>query len=35
MPTVNVYDVNGSIVGEIELCEEIFGAEINVPAMHA
>ena len=35
MPTVNVYDVNGSIVSEIELCEEIFGAEINVPAMHA
>ena len=35
MPTVNVYDVNGSIVGEIELCEEIFGAEINEPAMHA
>ena len=35
MPTVNVYDVNGSIVGEIELSEEIFGAEINVPAMHA
>ena len=35
MPTVNDYDVNGSIVGEIELCEEIFGAEINVPAMHA
>ena len=35
MPTVNVYDVNGSIVGEIELCEAIFGAEINVPAMHA
>lgn len=35
MPTVNVYNIQGSKVGEIELCEEIFGAEINVPAMHA
>ena len=35
MPTVNVLNTQGSIVGEIELCEEIFGAEINVPAMHA
>ena len=35
MPTVNVLNTQGSIVGEIELSEEIFGAEINVPAMHA
>ena len=34
MPTVNVLNTQGSIVGEIELCEEIFGAEINVPARH-
>ena len=30
MPTVNVLNTQGSIVGEIELSEEIFGAEINV-----
>ena len=35
MPTVNVLNTQGSIVGDIELSEEIFGAEINVPAMHA
>ena len=35
MPTVNVLNTQGSIVGEIELSEEIFGAEINDPATHA
>ncbi len=35
MPTVNVLNIQGNKVGEIELCGEIFGAEINVPAMHA
>ena len=35
MATVKVLNTQGSIVGEIELSEEIFGAEINVPAMHA
>ena len=35
MPKVTVYNMAGASVGEIELSEEIFGAEINVPAMHA
>lgn len=35
MPTVNVLNTQGNKVGEIELCEEIFGAEINIHAMHS
>ena len=35
MPNVSVFNIQGSKVGEIELSEEIFGQEINVPAMHA
>lgn len=35
MPNVSVYNIQGNKVGEIELSENVFGAEINVPAMHA
>jgi len=35
MPNVKVFNMQGAPVGEMELAEEIFGAEISVPAMHA
>ena len=35
MPKVNVVNMQGAPVGEIELSEEIFGAEVHVSAMHA
>ena len=35
MPTVNVLDMQGQTVGTRELCEDVFAAEVNVPAMHA
>ncbi len=35
MPTVNVKNMQGQTVGTYELCEDIFAAEVNVPAMHA
>ncbi|MCH5278928.1 MAG: 50S ribosomal protein L4 [Christensenellaceae bacterium] len=35
MPNVSVFNIQGSKVGEIELSENIFGQEVNVPAMHA
>ena len=35
MPKATVYDMSGKQVGEIELSENIFGIEPNVPAMHA
>ncbi len=35
MPNVAIYNMNGNTVGEIELSENIFGAKINVPAMHS
>lgn len=34
MPKVAVYNINGNQVGEIELNENTFGANINVEAMH-
>jgi large subunit ribosomal protein L4 len=34
MPKVGLYNISGSQVGEIELSENIFGAEINKEAMH-
>lgn len=34
MPNVALYNVSGEQVGEIELSENIFGANINVEAMH-
>lgn len=35
MPNVNVYNIKGEKVGEMELSEAIFGQDTNVPAMHA
>ncbi|MBQ2755540.1 MAG: 50S ribosomal protein L4 [Oscillospiraceae bacterium] len=35
MPKVNVYDMAGKIVGEIELSDYIFGIEPNADVMHA
>ncbi len=34
MPKVKVYDMSGNVVEEIELDSNIFGVEINEPAMH-
>ena len=34
MPNVKVFNMQGAPVGEMELAEEIFGAEVSVPAMH-
>ena len=35
MPKVNVYDMAGKIVGEIELSDYVFGIEPNADVMHA
>jgi len=34
MPNVALYNISGNQVGEIELCENTFGANVNVEAMH-
>ena len=34
MPKVALYNIEGNQVGEVELSENIFGAEVNVEAMH-
>ena len=34
MPNIDVVDMQGKKVGTMELCEEIFAAPVNVPAMH-
>ena len=34
MPTLAVYDMNNSKVGDIELAENIFGVEMNVGLVH-
>ena len=34
MPRVNVYDMQGKIVEEIELDSNIFGVEVNTHCMH-
>ena len=34
MPTVKVYKMDGSVAGEMELSEKIFGAEYNEPLIH-
>ena len=35
MPNVAIYNISGAKVGEMELSENIFGQELNVPAMRA
>ena len=34
MPKVDLYNVSGNVVGDIELKDEIFNAEINTDAMY-
>ncbi|MBR6953708.1 MAG: 50S ribosomal protein L4 [Clostridia bacterium] len=34
MPKTDLYNMEGKVIGEIELSEELFAAPINVPAMH-
>ena len=34
MPKVDVYNISGAVVGDIELSENIFGATINEDTMH-
>ena len=34
MPNIDVLDMQGKKVGSMELSEEIFAVEVNVPAMH-
>ena len=34
MPKVAVYNMQGSTVGEIELSEEVFASEVNIPVLH-
>ncbi len=34
MPKVALYDINGSQVGDIELCDDIFGIEVNTHVMY-
>ena len=35
MPVVNVVDMQGNACGTYDLSDKVFGAEINVPAVHA
>ncbi|MHB1956120.1 MAG: 50S ribosomal protein L4 [Sulfobacillus sp.] len=34
MPTVNVYDLQGQVVGEMELSERVFAAPVNLSLLH-
>lgn len=34
MPTVNVYNLAGEVVGELELSDAVFDAPANIPLMH-
>ena len=35
MPKVDLYNMEGKVIGDIELSEKVFGVEINSNAMHA
>jgi len=35
MPKVDVYNIQGEIVGELNLSDDIFGVDVNEDAMHA
>ena len=35
MPKVDLYNMEGNVIGDIELSEKVFGVEINANAMHA
>ena len=34
MPKVDLYNMNGEVIGDIELSDNVFGADINKNAMH-
>ncbi|GAE89601.1 LSU ribosomal protein L4p [Acetivibrio straminisolvens JCM 21531] len=34
MPKVDVYDINGKVVGDINLSDDIFGIEVNKNVIH-
>ena len=34
MPKVDLYNVSGKVIGDIELKDEVFNAEINKDAMY-
>lgn len=34
MPTIDLHDKTGAVVGDVELSDEVFDAAVNVPAMH-
>lgn len=34
MPKVDIYNIEGEIVGEISLSDDIFGVKVNETAMH-
>ena len=34
MPKVDLYNISGQIVGDIELCDNVFGIEVNKGTMH-
>jgi len=34
MPKVDVYDINGKVVGDIELSDNIFAVDVNETAIH-
>ena len=34
MPKVDLYNMNGEVIGDIELSDNIFGIEINEDVMH-
>ena len=35
MPKVNLYNIEGKVIGDIELSEKVFGVEVNENALHA
>ena len=35
MPKVNLYNIEGKVIGDIELSEKVFGVEVNEDALHA
>lgn len=34
MPKIALYNIAGEAIGEIELSDEVFGVQVNVPVMH-
>ena len=35
MPKTALYNITGKEIGQVDLSEDVFGAEVNVPVMHA